>query len=33
MRTGVAHLSRNIKMKAGADDGWGFSLIQFGYMK
>ena len=31
MRTGVAHLSRNIKIVAGNDTTWGFTLIQFGY--
>jgi hypothetical protein len=33
MRTGVAHLTRNIKIAAGTDDSWGFTLIQFGYAK
>lgn len=33
MRTGVAHLSRNIKIVAGSDDTWGFTLIQFGYSR
>ena len=32
-RTGVAHLTRNIKIKAGPDDGWGFHLVQFGYLR
>lgn len=32
-RAGVAHLSRNIKVTAGPDNGWGFSLIQFGYLR
>ncbi len=31
MRTGVAHLTRNIKIAAGNDTTWGFTLIQFGY--
>lgn len=31
MRTGVAHLTRNIKITSGGDEGWGFTLIQFGY--
>jgi hypothetical protein len=31
MRTGVAHLTRNIKIEAGNDTTWGFTLIQFGY--
>jgi hypothetical protein len=31
MRTGVAHLTRNIKIVAGADTTWGFTLVQFGY--
>lgn len=33
MRAGVAHLTRNIKFTSGPDDGFGFSLIQFGYLK
>jgi len=33
MRTGVAHLTRNIKIVAGADTTWGFTLVQFGYSK
>lgn len=32
-RAGIAHLTRNIKVTAGPDDGWGFSLIQFGYLR
>ncbi len=31
MRTGVAHLTRNIKIEAGNDTNWGFTLIQYGY--
>lgn len=31
MRTGVGHLTRNIKIVAGNDTTWGFTLIQFGY--
>ena len=30
MRTGVAHLTRNIKIESGNDTTWGFTLIQFG---
>lgn len=33
MRTGVGHLSRNIKFVAGPDNGWGFTLIQFSYLR
>ncbi len=33
MRTGVAHLTRNIKITSGTDEGWGFHLIQFGYLR
>jgi hypothetical protein len=31
MRTGVAHLTRNIQITAGVDTNWGFTLVQFGY--
>lgn len=31
MRTGVGHLTRNIKIVAGNDTTWGFTLVQFGY--
>lgn len=31
MRTAVGHLTRNIKIVAGNDTTWGFTLIQFGY--
>lgn len=31
MRTGVGDLTRNIKIVAGNDTTWGFTLIQFGY--
>jgi hypothetical protein len=33
MRAGVGHLTRNIKIKAGPDSGWGFTVIQFGYLR
>lgn len=33
MRTGVGHLTRNIKIVAGNDTTWGFTLIQFGYSR
>lgn len=32
-RAGIAHLTRNIQIKAGADIGWGFHLVQFGYLR
>ena len=32
-RTGVGHLTRNIKIQAGPDNGWGFSLVQFSYLR
>jgi hypothetical protein len=31
MRAGVGHLTRNIKITAGDDAGWGFHVTQFGY--
>jgi hypothetical protein len=31
-RTGVGHLSRNIKIVAGPDSGWGFQLLVYGYI-
>jgi hypothetical protein len=31
-RTRVGHLSRNIKIVAGPDAGWGFSLLVYGYL-
>jgi hypothetical protein len=33
MRAGVGHLTRNIKIIAGDDEQWGFTLIQFGYSR
>lgn len=33
MRTGVGHLTRNIQITSGDDAGWGFHLIQFGYVR
>jgi len=33
MRAGIAHLTRNIKISSGPDDDWGFTLIQFGYLR
>jgi len=33
MRTAVGHLTRNIKIVAGNDTTWGFTLIQFGYSR
>lgn len=33
MRTAVGHLTRNIKIVAGNDTNWGFTLIQFGYSR
>lgn len=33
MRTAVGHLTRNIKIVAGSNDTWGFTLIQFGYSR
>jgi hypothetical protein len=33
MRAGVGHLTRNIKIVAGDDEKWGFTLIQFGYSR
>jgi hypothetical protein len=32
-RAGVGHLTRNIQIKAGDDAGWGFHLVQFGYLR
>lgn len=31
-RAAVGHLTRNIKIKSGADDGWGFQMIWNGYV-
>lgn len=33
MRTGVGHLTRNIQIRSGDDVGWGFHLVQFGYLR
>lgn len=32
MRTGVAHLTRKIKIQAGADTGYGFRVQVYGFM-
>lgn len=32
-RTGVAHLNRNIKITAGPDNGWGFTLVQHSFLR
>ena len=31
-RAGVGYLSRNIKIISGADSGWGYQLIAYGYI-
>ena len=31
-RARVGHLTRNIKFVAGADSGWGYTLVQYGFM-
>ncbi len=33
MRSSVGHLTRNIKIVAGDDENWGFTMIQFGYSR
>lgn len=33
MRAAVGHLTRNIKIVAGEDTNWGFTMIQFGYSR
>jgi hypothetical protein len=31
-RAGVGHLTRNIKIVAGPDSGWGYQLLVYGYV-
>lgn len=31
-RAGVAHFTRKIKIISGADEGWGFHLLIYGYL-
>lgn len=31
-RAAVGHITRNIKIISGADEGWGFQLLIYGYL-
>jgi hypothetical protein len=32
-RAGVGHITRNIKITAGANTTWGFNLVQYGFIE